>query len=446
MFWVKVTVNKRVLSTPTQSLFFTFSLFPLFPIDRKNSPEQNSTVKIKGHTFKKVSMFSENSRSSSVIGILQEEQNLLSATKDLLLFDRNNRADSLLDILQAHNSKNEDYNLREVFELASKSTLDKMWEYTCTAVEAIAENKSYLVDDINMEVNDDLLSVEESFMADEKNRLLLESSQQKAMGSLNVLRAVSSIILVLISKASKDSDVLSSSAERKPSVKMFETLRSLHSMLFSLVAQSEEGEAVTVIIARCCERWWTRNFENKEELVTQLLPYLLMSAMNESSKTADLKRLNGVRHALDLLDFNHPSADTIKNLIIRCATTPLFLKGSKKKNKKSARSQDSSFIVDDNDDDDDDNNNCEEFATKSMSEGQRILSFALNLNANLAKEIWKSIKNGLKFQTKTIWSSYGTIIFRAWKACDDQNILDVIESNIIQDIMECGIKVADKVS
>ena len=400
---------------------------------------------------------SENNRSNSIRGILQEEQNLLSSVQDLLHTHNNERSDTLLDLLQAHSSKKESYNLIDVLELTSKSVLEKIWTSTSQVVETIASEQSYLIQAPTEEVDVDMLSVEESLLLDEQNRTLLIAAQETAQGSLNVLRAISSLILVAVSKTSKDSDLIIS-VERKPLPQMFETLQILHSMLFSIAAQSEEGEAVTVIIARCCEKWWTRNFPNKEELVTQLLPYLIASAMTETSTAADLKRLNGVRHALELLDFDHPSAETIKNLIVRCATTPLFLKRSKKniqkqhrKNKKNHNQEDDDFIVDDDEDDLGENgeNSKDEhdFAAESnsaMSEGQRILSYALNLNPNLTKEMWHAIKDELKGQTKATWSSYGTILFRAWKACDDQNVLDVIEENIIQNIMECGTKIADK--
>ena len=394
----------------------------------------------------------ENHRSAAVIGILQEEKNLLSSVQDLLQND-DERVDNLFDLIQAHNSKTEDYNLREILELSSKTTMDEIWKITTTTVKNIAETQSYLVADINMDVDDDLLSVEESFAADEKNRQLLLTSQQTARRSLNLLRAVSSLVLVSISKAPRDADASRLTVETKPSTMMFETLSILHSMLFSIAAQSDEGEAVTVIIARCCERWWVRNLPRKEELVTQLLPYLLASAMTENSTGADLKRLNGVRHALELLDFNHPTAATIKNLIIRCTTTPMFLKGpSKKKKKKKKKTQRKlgknakgnidELLDNDGDDDDDD---VSEMTSSAMSEGQRILSYALNLCPNLAKDMWSSIKSCLKHQTKAVWSSYGTVLFRAWKACEEQDVLDVLEQDIIQDIMECGTKVADKV-
>jgi len=393
-------------------------------------------------------MAENNSRAASVQGILQEEQNLLSAAKDLLQKDNHDRADALLDLLHAHTSKNENYNLVDILELSSKSILEGIWEASAQAVDMVAADQSYLIKDVTEDVDDDMLSVEESLMADEKNRQLLATAKTVSLGSLNVLRAVSSLILLSVTKApTKDNDALMGSVGRKPLPQMLAALKTLHSLLFSVAAQSEEGEFVTVIIARCCERWWTCNYQNKEELVTQLLPYLIASAMTESSTPADLKRLNGVRHALELLDFDHPSAETIKNLIVRCATTPLFLKRAKKAPKKHKKKK-SDFIVDDNDDMDDNDNDNDDVATEStsaMSEGQRILSYAFNLNPNLTKEMWNSIKNALKFQTKTIWSSYGTILFRAWKACEDQDVLDVLEQNIVQDLMECGTKVADKV-
>ena len=134
----------------------------------------------------------ENIRTDNVIGILQEEQNLLAATTDLLASSNNDRADGLLDLLQAHSSKSEEYNVREVLELISNTTLDKVWGINAKVVQSIAADQSYLVDEINMEVDDDLLSVEESLLVDEKNRALLETSREVARGSLNVLRAVSS--------------------------------------------------------------------------------------------------------------------------------------------------------------------------------------------------------------------------------------------------------------
>ena len=176
----------------------------------------------------------ENIRTDNVIGILQEEQNLLAATTDLLTSSNNDRADGLLDLLQAHSSKSEEYNVREVLELISNTTLDKVWGINAKVVQSIAADQSYLVDEINMEVDDDLLSVEESLLVDEKNRALLETSREVARGSLNVLRAVSSLLLIAISKAPKDSESLLNNNERKPPSKMFDTLNALHSMLFSI--------------------------------------------------------------------------------------------------------------------------------------------------------------------------------------------------------------------
>ena len=81
-----------------------------------------------------------------------------------------------------------------------------------------------------------------------------------------------------------------------------------------------------VVISRCCERWWFQGWSEREQLVTQLLPYLLIASMTDSSTLADVKRLYNVRHALQLMDFDDASAETIRGLLVRTVLIPVFLR------------------------------------------------------------------------------------------------------------------------
>ena len=57
-----------------------------------------------------------------------------------------------------------------------------------------------------------------------------------------------------------------------------------------------------------------------------MVPYLLMKCLQPETALKDIKRLWQIRNCLLLLDYDDPSADPTKLLLLRCYMQPMFLK------------------------------------------------------------------------------------------------------------------------
>jgi len=79
-------------------------------------------------------------------------------------------------------------------------------------------------------------------------------------------------------------------------------------------------------VARCCEAWWVKEEPGAENIAPQLIPYNLLTALGPSILDVDVKRCWLIRGALMLLDFDDPSIESIRVLLLRCVVHPGFLK------------------------------------------------------------------------------------------------------------------------
>ena len=88
----------------------------------------------------------------------------------------------------------------------------------------------------------------------------------------------------------------------------------------------KHASSATSSIIHLCEQWWHSNLEDREQLVTQLIPLLLLASLDETANKSDIKRLHSMRMAFDLLDFHDPSIESLKIQLLRTASHPLFLR------------------------------------------------------------------------------------------------------------------------
>lgn len=107
---------------------------------------------------------------------------------------------------------------------------------------------------------------------------------------------------------------------------MIEIVEPLHAILIPLEDSLPGASSLKALIARICEKWWTNESADSENLVTQLIPYLLITALSPSAHDADVKRLYTIRTALLLLDFEDETIESIRSLILRCFIHPAFLR------------------------------------------------------------------------------------------------------------------------
>lgn len=109
---------------------------------------------------------------------------------------------------------------------------------------------------------------------------------------------------------------------------LFTTLATLHDILTLLNCDDIEESHLQVCIAKSCECWWLRGELGRELLVTQLIAYLLLSAVETDDSDVLVKRLHGIKSSFQLLDFDDDSIESIRGLLLRCFVHPRFLKVS----------------------------------------------------------------------------------------------------------------------
>ena len=105
-----------------------------------------------------------------------------------------------------------------------------------------------------------------------------------------------------------------------------QTVQLLHELLIPLDDAIPGANQLKSSISRLCEKWWINQDEGAENIIIQLVPYLLITALSSSSRDIDAKRLYNVRGALLLFDFDDESIESIRSLILRCFIHPTFLK------------------------------------------------------------------------------------------------------------------------
>ena len=154
---------------------------------------------------------------------------------------------------------------------------------------------------------------------------------------------------------------------------LFDTIELLHNILIPLSDMFNGVVGLKVMVSRLCEAWWTKQEAGAENLVTQLIPYLLLSSLGPLSSEADVKRLYSIRAAILLLDFEDPSIETIRTLLLRCFLHQNFLKSA---------------------------------------DGRRFLSFTFTININLHAHILAIVKPQLASTIRGVASWYGDVLFR----------------------------------
>ena len=102
----------------------------------------------------------------------------------------------------------------------------------------------------------------------------------------------------------------------------------LHAQLFFIEGPGAEPRRAQSAVARLCEEWWEGGHAGREGLTNQLLPCLLVRALGGGAREADLKRLYAVRGALACFDYDDESSDSLKELLLRCFISPLFLRSA----------------------------------------------------------------------------------------------------------------------
>jgi len=196
----------------------------------------------------------------------------------------------------------------------------------------------------------------------------------------------------------------------------------LHDILFSLHSCGVEGMFVQKAISAMCEKYWNGQFSDREVLVTQLIPYLVVKTLDGNATKADLKRFRDMRYALMLLDFKEESGIAhLKTLLLRTVSSPLYLK---------------------------------------HPEGRKMVAFLFQLDCELVSDLHTAIKVQIPLAKRGVLEAYGDIYWNAWKEASSiatgqiaeklgveegdskTHIRKAIEENALQDLMYSALHVA----
>lgn len=173
----------------------------------------------------------------------------------------------------------------------------------------------------------------------------------------------------------------------------------LHDGLVRLDADPDLQE----VIVSLCETWWRNDYREKETLVAQSLPFLLAKSF-ESRKKSDVRRVYAIRDALSLFEFSDDRTADFKHLLIRCILTGTYLR---------------------------------------TAEGCRIISLLFSLDEQLGKELFTIIRSEIPSSTKSILTTFGKILYRAWKDSENE-IRRQIEGNCVQRLIDGAIHASTK--
>lgn len=160
---------------------------------------------------------------------------------------------------------------------------------------------------------------------------------------------------------------------------------------------SEASSAQTAVVS-LCEKVWLCDMPLRHAVIVKALPPLVEAACHQK---VDLKRLYGLRSALEIIDFETEESAPFAALLLRVASSPACLK---------------------------------------LPEGKKFLAYLFHIG--LQDHIHQSIKIQIPDNKRSVLSDYGDIYFLAWKDCPDDTLRAEFETEVVQDLMYAAIHAA----
>ena len=147
---------------------------------------------------------------------------------------------------------------------------------------------------------------------EDEERIALHENDEELVGQLRNIATVATIYTFDL-------------PQYRPST-LLETISALHNILIPLDESIHGAQQLKTAVSRICEEWWVKDEPGADNLVAQLLPYLLICANAPDAYDSDVIRVFKIREALCLLDFDDENIGSLKGLLLRCFTHPAFLK------------------------------------------------------------------------------------------------------------------------
>lgn len=184
---------------------------------------------------------------------------------------------------------------------------------------------------------------------------------------------------------------------------VLETAVTLHDILDQLdLSWGPDAAQTHQAIVSLCETWWLHDGVSRDDLIGQALPAIVEAALHHSK--SGIKRLFGIRSALQIIDFDDIDSNVFLSLLMRVTSSPACLKSA---------------------------------------EGKRFLSHLFSLGPTVRRKLHQSIRAQIPDNKTSILKDYGDVYFAAWKDGADDDTREAIEAEILQDLTYAVIHAAN---
>jgi hypothetical protein len=197
---------------------------------------------------------------------------------------------------------------------------------------------------------------------------------------------------------------------------VFQVAQGLHDQLFALNSHRSHAVPALESIIAMCESWWSIGAGQKESLIVQSLPLLIVAATNErrasGTSSNEIKRLYRMRETLDAIDFSDASSKFMLNDVLRLVSSAACL---------------------------------------GCLEGRKFIAYCFYVD-DLRENIHQAIRAQIPNSKAAVLFSYSDIYFRAWKEAPQSSshsnsptslsCRDQIENDALADLFFAAIHAA----
>jgi hypothetical protein len=159
----------------------------------------------------------------------------------------------------------------------------------------------------------------------------------------------------------------------------------------ALLELGERADVQDAVAALCCA-WWRAAAPDRERLLSQALPYLLIRAL-ASGKPLHVRACNDMREGLELLDYDDEDIADLRRLLLHAARSPHFL---------------------------------------GRPEGRSFLATVLTLHPLIVREFTQVVRSMAASGRRQVLDAYGDVLLRGWRGAQGA-CLHEIETTLIQD-------------
>ena len=294
---------------------------------------------------------------------------------------------------------------------SNKNQLKRFFAGLHSIVERIIEDEAYVPESIKEDKDETIDNINDNQVKPDKR------SDQRLLVLKCAALAVQAFLDGRIIRQKEKEDQQKRKVSLKVPPQVFQIASALHEVLFLLHSCGAPAAPAKAAILSLCETWWLSKAENRESLIAQCLPLLVINASDESidafTTKSHIQRLYKLRDSFACIDFANPSSESLQKLLLRVASNPVCLQ---------------------------------------MPEGRKFLAGLLQQDVHLVKDLHRAFRAQIPEAKPSILKSYGEIYHRAWKELrqnqddetideDDEeqeeilSIREAIEHEVLQDLM-----------